>query len=207
MKSMEDFSFIHTQILRTASAKMHFADNQLVRVLQTLSAKFENVMKPLYCSLLLLILTITAFSQTNIKSGCIYYAIDEQDSVCLDAHVNVEPEEIDSFIKTGKKDILLIFDTWVNWGSRLLSSRNLKNEQIVEYLKKYKIITLYIDDKLMTGGKDSLTIGKKNMLYEVDKFAAATQPYYIILKGGKAKCSSGYMPSYEKILAFFKRCE
>jgi hypothetical protein len=45
------------------------------------------------------------------------------------------------------------------------------------------------------------------MLYQVDKFSAATQPYYIIIKGGKAKCSSGYMSGHEKILAFFKRCE
>jgi hypothetical protein len=101
----------------------------------------------------------------------------------------------------------LIFDSWVNWGNRLLTNKNLKNKQIVEYLKNYKIIMLYIDDKLLIGGKDSLTVGKKNMLYQVDKFAAATQPYYIIIKGGKAKCSSGYMPSHEKILAFFKRCE
>lgn len=164
-------------------------------------------MKPFYCCLLLVSITIAAVGQTSLKGGCTCYAIDEKDSVCLDAHVNVEPEEIDSFIKTGPKNILLIFDAWVNWGNRLLCSRNLKNEQIVEYLKKYKIITLYIDDKLMTGGKDSLTIGKKNMLYEVDKFAAATQPYYIIIKGGRAKCSSGYMPTHEKILAFFKRCE
>lgn len=164
-------------------------------------------MKSICCCLLLLNLTVTATGQTNLKSGCIYYTIDERDSVCLDAHINIAPEAIDSFIKTGKGNMLLIFDAWVNWGNRLLSSRNLKNEQIVEYLKNYKIITLYIDDKLMTGGEDSLTIGKRNMLYEVDKFSAATQPYYIILKGGKAKCSSGYMPSHEKILAFFKRCE
>lgn len=165
------------------------------------------VMKPLYCCLLLIHLAIAVIGQTSLKVNCTYYAIDNKDSVCLDAHVNVDPDEIDRFIKTSQKNMLLIFDAWVNWSNRLLSSKNLKNEQLVEYLKNYKIITLYIDDKHMTGGKDSLTIGKKNMLYEVDKFAAATQPYYIIIKGGKAKCSSGHMPSAEKVLAFFKRCE
>ncbi|MCS3799281.1 hypothetical protein [Niastella sp. OAS944] len=164
-------------------------------------------MKPFCCHLLLIALTNVTFGQTNLKENCTYYAIDDRDSVCLDAHINVAPEEVDSFIKTGKKDILLIFDTWVNWGNRLLSGKNLKNEQVVEYLKKYKTIVLYVDDKLIANDKESLTIGKKNMLYEVDKFAAATQPYYIIIKGGKAKCSSGYMPNPEKILAFFKRCE
>jgi len=163
--------------------------------------------KSICCCLLLLCLTITAIGQTNLKSGCTYYAIDEKDSVCLNAYINIAPEDLDSFIKTGKENILLVFDTWVNWGNRLLSSRNLKNEQIVEYLKNYKIITLYTDDKLMASGKDPVSIGKRNMLYEVDKFSAATQPYYIIIKGGKAKCSSGYMPGHEKILAFFKRCE
>jgi len=152
-------------------------------------------------------IAITAFGQTSIKANCTYYAISERDSVCLDAHVNVDTEDIDRFISTRQKDMLLIFDSWVNWGNRLLRSKNLKNEQIVEYLRNYKIITLYIDDRLLIGGKDSVTVGKKNMLYEVDKFAAATQPYYIIIKGGKAKCSSGYMPNTEKILAFFKRCE
>ena len=152
-------------------------------------------------------LTITAFGQTSINTNCTYYAIGDRDSVCLDAHVNMDPEDIDHIISTSQKDLLLIFDAWVNWGYRLLSDNNLKREQIVEYLKKYKIITLYIDDKLMTGGKDSLTIGKRNMLYQVDKFSSVAQPYYIIIRGGKAKCSSGYMPNQEKILAFFKRCE
>jgi hypothetical protein len=164
-------------------------------------------MKPFYCCLLMAILVINTFGQTSFKVDCTWYAISDRDSVCLDAHVNIDPEEIDRFILTGRKDILLIFDSWVYWGYRLLSSKNLKNEQIVEYLKNYKIITLYVDDRLLLDGKDSLTVGKKNMLYEVDKFAAATQPYYIIIKGGKAKCSSGYMPNPEKILAFFKRCE
>ena len=164
-------------------------------------------MKLIYCCLLMANLVISAFGQTSLKADCTYYAISDRDSVCLDAHVNIDPEEIDRFISTGQKDMLLIFDSWVNWGYRLLSSNNLKNEQIVEYLKNYRIITLYIDDRLLLNGKDSLTVGKKNMLYEVDKFAAATQPYYIIIKGGKAKCSSGYMPNPEKVLAFFKRCE
>lgn len=164
-------------------------------------------MKPFYCCLLMAILAVNTFGQTSLKVDCTYYAISDRDSVCLDAHVNVDPEVVDRFISTGQKDLLLIFDSWVNWGSRLLSSKNLKNEQIVEYLKNYKIITLYIDDKLLVGGKDSVTVGKKNMLYQVDKFAAATQPYYIIIKGGKAKCSEGYMPGPEKVLAFFKRCE
>ena len=153
-------------------------------------------------------LTIAAaFGQTAIRTSCTYYAINDRDSVCLDAHINIDPEDIDRIISTSQKDILLIFDAWVNWGYRLLSDKNLKNEQIVKYLRSYKIITLYVDDKLVIGEKDSLTVGKKNMLYQVDKFSAATQPYYIIIKGGKAKCSSGYMPSHEKILAFFKRCE
>jgi hypothetical protein len=165
-------------------------------------------MKPFYCCLLMANLTIAAvFGQSTVKSNCIYYALSDRDSVCLDAQVNIDPEEIDRFISNGQKDILLIFDAWVNWGYRLLSDKNLKNEQIVAYLKNYKIITLYIDDRLVIEGKDSLTVGKKNMLYQVDKFSAATQPYYIIIKGGKAKCSSGYMPGHEKILAFFKRCE
>ena len=164
-------------------------------------------MRLIYCCLLMTFLAINTFGQTSIKADCTYYAISDRDSVCLDAQVNVDPEEIDRFISTGRKDLLLIFDSWVNWGYRLLSSKNLKNEQIVEYLKNYKIIMLYVDDRLLAGGKDSTTVGKKNMLYEVDKFAAATQPYYIIIKGGKAKCSSGYMPNPEKVLAFFKRCE
>jgi len=164
-------------------------------------------MKLIYCCLLMANLVISAFGQTSLKADCTYYAISDRDSVCLDSHVNVDPGEIDRFISAGRKDLLLIFDSWVNWGYRLLSSKNLKNEQIVTYLKNYKIITLYVDDRLLLDGKDSLTVGKKNMLYEVDKFAAATQPYYIIIKGGKAKCSSGYMPNPEKILAFFKRCE
>ena len=164
-------------------------------------------MKPFYCCLLMANLVINAFGQTSLTADCTYYAISDRDSVCLDAHVNVDPEEIDRFISTGQRALLLIFDSWVNWGYRLLSSKNLKNEQIVEYLKNYKIITLYVDDRLLAGGKDSVTVGKKNMLYQVDKFAAATQPYYIIIKGGKAKCSEGYMPTPEKILAFFKRCE
>lgn len=148
-----------------------------------------------------------ALGQSAVKSNCTYYAISDRDSVCLDAQVNMEPTDVDRIISTGQKDILLIFDTWVNWGSRLLSDVNLKNERIVEYLKHYKIIMLYTDDKLMTGGKDSFTVGKKNMMYQFDKFSCAVQPYYLIIKGGKAKCSSGYMPSHQKILAFFKRCE
>jgi thioredoxin-related protein len=164
-------------------------------------------MKPFYCCLLMAILVINTFGQASSKTDCTYYAISDSDSVCLDAQVNVDPEEVDRFISSRQKDLLLIFDSWVNWGNRLLSGNNLKNEQIVEYLKNYKIITLYIDDRLLAGGKDSATVGKKNMLYQVDKFAAATQPYYIIIKGGKAKCSEGYMPNPEKILAFFKRCE
>jgi hypothetical protein len=152
-------------------------------------------------------LAITTLGQTTLKTNCTYYAIGDRDSVCLDAQVNIDTEDIDRFISTRQKDILLIFDVWVNWGNRLLCDNNLKNKQIVEYLKHYKIITLYTDDRLMNGGKDSLTVGKKNMMYQFDKYSSAVQPYYLIIKGGKAKCSSGYMPNQEKILAFFKRCE
>jgi hypothetical protein len=165
-------------------------------------------MKPFYYFIFIAnFSTAAAFGQTVVKSNCTYYAISDRDSVCLDAQVNIDPKDVDRIISNSQKDILLIFDAWVNWGSRLLSNTNLKNEQIVEYLKRYKIITLYTDDKLMKSGKDSFTVGKKNMMYQVDKFSCAVQPYYLIIKGGKAKCSSGYMPSHQKILAFFKRCE
>lgn len=38
----KDFYLAYPEILRTASAKLHFADNQLVRILQTVPAKPEN---------------------------------------------------------------------------------------------------------------------------------------------------------------------
>jgi hypothetical protein len=164
-------------------------------------------MRQIYYFLLLTSLNISAAAQTSTRINCTNFPINERDSVCLDAQINIAPEEVERIISTGQKDVLLIFDGWVNWNKRLLHSGNLQNEQIVKYLKKYRIITLYVDDKVMASGKDSMTVGKKNMLYQMDRFEAVTQPYYIIIKGRKSKCSSGYMPGHEKILEFFKRCE
>ena len=135
------------------------------------------------------------------------FPVNEGDSVCLDAQVNIAPEEVERIIKNGQKDVLLIFDGWTNWAKRLLSSNNLKNAGIVGCLKKYKIITLYVDDRVVVDAKDSTTVGKRNLMYQMDRFQAVTQPYYIIMKGGKAKCSSGYMSTPEEVLALFKRCE
>jgi hypothetical protein len=164
-------------------------------------------MKHIYCCLLLTTLALTIFGQSVVRTPCTNFPVNDGDSVCLDALVNIAPEEVERIIRNGQKDVLLIFDGWVNWAKRLLNSDNLKNAQIVGCLKKYKIITLYVDDRALIDSKDSTTVGKRNMMYQMDRFQAVTQPYYIIVKGGKAKCSAGYIPTPEGILALFKRCE
>jgi hypothetical protein len=152
-------------------------------------------------------MALTSLGQSSHRIPCTYFPINEGDSVCLDAEVNIAPEEVERIIRNGQKDVLLIFDGWVNWAKRLMNVSNLQNEAILNYLKKYKIITLYVDDKVVVNAKDSMTIGKRNLLYQMDRFQAVTQPYYIIMKGGKAKCSAGYMATSEEIITLFKRCE
>ncbi len=164
-------------------------------------------MKQIYCCLILTTLALTTLGQSIPRIACTNFPIKEGDSVCLDAEVNIAPEEVERLIRNEQKDILLIFDGWVNWAKRLLNSSNLKNAEVVRCLKKYRIITLYVDDRVVIDAKDSTTIGKRNMLYQMDRFQAVAQPYYVIIRGGKAKCSSGYMSGPEAILALFKRCE
>jgi hypothetical protein len=179
--------------------------------LQTVFANSYNhistVMKHLYCCLLLMALAFTTLGQNVVRAPCLNFPINENDSVCLNAQVNITPEEVERIIRNGQDNILLIFDGWVNWAKRLLSSNNLKNAEIVRRLKKYRIITLYVDDRVVVDAKDSTTVGKRNLMYQMDRFQAVTQPYYIIMKGGKAKCSSGYLSTPEEVLALFKRCE
>jgi hypothetical protein len=164
-------------------------------------------MRVFWLYLSMITLSIAAAGQTSVKTNCTKFPINERDSVCLDAQINIAPEEVERIIRNEQKDVLLIFDGWINWNKRLVNVSNLQNEAILNHLKKYKIITLYIDDKVVVNTKDSMTIGKRNMLYQMDRFQAVTQPYYIIMKGGKAKCSSGYMATTEEIIALFKRCE
>lgn len=182
---------------------MNFA-NSICKIAITIIA---TGMRYIYCCLLLTILALPIYGQSVVRTPCSNFAISEGDSVCLDVLVNIAPEEVERIIRNEQKDVLLIFDGWSNWAKRLLNGTNLKNEQIAGYLKKYKIITLYVDDRTLVNEKDSTTIGKRNMLYQMDRFQAVTQPYYLVIKGGKAKCSAGYMPDHANILAFLKRCK
>ncbi|OQP56575.1 hypothetical protein [Niastella populi] len=164
-------------------------------------------MKHIYCCLILITLASTTWGQNVVRTSCTYFPVNEKDSVCLNAQVNITPEEVEQIIGNEQDNVLLIFDGWVNWAKRLLSSNNLKNAEIVRCLKKYRIITLYVDDRVVVDTKDSTTVGKRNLMYQMDRFQAVTQPYYIIMKGGKAKCSSGYLSTPQEVLALFKRCE
>lgn len=164
-------------------------------------------MKHIYCCFILITLALTTLGQNVVRTSCTYFPVNERDSVCLDVQVNITPEEVERIIRNGEDNILLIFDGWVNWAKRLLSSNYLKNAEIVRCLKKYRIITLYVDDRVVADAKDSTTVGKRNLMYQMDRFQSVTQPYYIIMKGGKAKCSAGYLSTHEDVLALFKRCE
>src|SRR5688500_10527612 len=125
-------------------------------------------MRVFWLYLLMITLTLTAVGQTSVKTNCAKFPINEHDSVCLDAQVNIAPEEVERIIRNGQKNVLLIFDGWVNWNKRLINMSNLQNETIVDYLKKYRIITLYVDDRVVLNVKDSLTVGKRNMMYQMD---------------------------------------
>ncbi len=111
--------------MQTPSAKLHLFDFLFI----------ITIMRVIYCCLLLTTLTLTAFGQSVEKTNCAKYPINERDSVCLDTQINIAPEEVERAIKSGQKDVLLIFDGWVYWNKRLLNAGIYKTRLLQTILK------------------------------------------------------------------------
>lgn len=146
-------------------------------------------------------------TQTDAKENCRYFKIAAADSVCLDVADNLDTAKVDQIIKEEKKDLLIIFEGWVNGDMELLRDRFLRNQKIRKALQGFKIIRLYVDDRAKVRPQDRLSIGAKNMIYQGNRFNTLSQPFFVIIKEGKPLCHSGYSSSQETMLKFLVNCQ
>ena len=89
--------------------------------------------------------------------------------------------------------------------------------QILEILKnKVVLISLYVDDKrdlpeneiyTSTNGKEITTVGGKWSDFQIEKYKANAQPYYVLLdhNGNNLNPPEAYNPDVEEYLAWLQQ--
>jgi thiol:disulfide interchange protein DsbD len=123
------------------------------------------------------------------------------------------------FSKEKRKPILLIFTAWAA-SDRTVEKKLLEDKSIKDYLhKNYIVAFLKIDDKTPLPKSEQkeevfysenykpVTVGNRNLFYQLDKFNANTQPYMAVIdeKENQILNPIGYIKNKNEILNFLEK--
>lgn len=120
-----------------------------------------------------------------------------------------------AYAKENNKHILLDFTGYACVNCRRMEEKVWANPEVLQLLKdKFVIISLYVDDKKelpedqkyisSTTGKEIKTIGNKWSDYQITRYKANAQPYYIVLnqEGNDTNKPVGYVPDVQEYKAW-----
>lgn len=122
-----------------------------------------------------------------------------------------------AYAKKVNKPVLLDFTGYACVNCRKMEERVWPDPQILEILKnKVVLISLYVDDNRdlpkgevytsETTGKNITTIGGKWSDFQIEKYKANAQPYYVLLDhaGNNLNAHTAYNPDVEEYLAWLQ---
>ena len=122
-----------------------------------------------------------------------------------------------AYAKANNKQILLDFTGYACVNCRRMEEKVWANPEVLQLLKdKFVIISLYVDDKKelpedqkyvsATTGKEIKTIGNKWSDYQITRYKANAQPYYIVLdkEGNDKNKPVGYVPDVQEYKAWLQ---
>jgi hypothetical protein len=101
---------------------------------------------------------------------------------------------------------LVVFTGWTIQSKTLIHSSFLHDEQLKKLLQHYQVLVFYVDDRTKSPKDKQTPLGTINLLYQLDHFQAAAQPFYVIYENGKRKCDNGYMSSSKQVVDFLQGC-
>ena len=124
-----------------------------------------------------------------------FYSIFEKESDCaLGLNCYKDFDEGLAYAKENKLPIILDFTGWACVNCRKMEENVWSDPQVYSELEKYVLISLYVDDKApLPIGKEFdykkengqvkhiKTVGSKWATFQAINFAAASQPYYVLL--------------------------
>ena len=122
-----------------------------------------------------------------------------------------------AYAKANNKQILLDFTGYACVNCRRMEEKVWADQEVLQLLKdKFVIISLYVDDKKElpedqkyvspTTGKQIKTIGNKWSDYQITRYEANAQPYYIVLdqNGNDQNKPVGYVPNVQEYKAWLQ---
>ncbi len=122
-----------------------------------------------------------------------------------------------AYAKANNKQILLDFTGYACVNCRRMEEKVWADQEVLQLLKdKFVIISLYVDDKKElpedqkyvspTTGKEIKTIGNKWSDYQITRYEANAQPYYIVLdqNGNDQNKPVGYVPNVQEYKAWLQ---
>ncbi len=121
-----------------------------------------------------------------------------------------------AYAKKVNKPVMLDFTGYACVNCRKMEERVWSDPHILEILKnKVVLISLYVDDKrdlpknemyTSTSGKEITTVGGKWSDFQIEKYRANAQPYYVLLdhNGNNLNVHIAYNPDVEEYLAWLR---
>lgn len=121
-----------------------------------------------------------------------------------------------AYAKQVNKPVMLDFTGYACVNCRKMEERVWPDPQILEILKnKVVLVSLYVDDKrdlpenqkyTSTNGKEITTVGGKWSDFEIEKYKANAQPYYVLVDhdGNNLNDHTAYNPDVEEYLAWLQ---
>jgi len=124
-----------------------------------------------------------------------FYSIFETESDCaLGLNCYKDFDEGLAYAKENNLPIILDFTGWACVNCRKMEENVWSDSEVYDELQKYVLISLYVDDKAELPEKEQFdfkkengqvkhikTIGSKWATFQAINFAAASQPYYVLL--------------------------
>jgi len=120
------------------------------------------------------------------------------------------------YAKQVSKPVMLDFTGYACVNCRKMEERVWPDPQILEILKnKVVLVSLYVDDKrdlpenekyTSANGKEITTVGGKWSDFQIEKYKANAQPYYVLLdhNGNNLNAHTAYNPDVEEYLAWLQ---
>lgn len=121
-----------------------------------------------------------------------------------------------AYAKQVNKPVMLDFTGYACVNCRKMEERVWPDPQILEILKnKVVLVSLYVDDKrdlpeneiyTSTNGKEITTVGGKWSDFQIEKYRANAQPYYVLIDhdGNNLNPPVAYNPHVEEYLAWLQ---
>ena len=120
------------------------------------------------------------------------------------------------YAKTVDKPLMLDFTGYACVNCRKMEERVWPDPQVLEILKeKVVLVSLYVDDKrdlpenetyTAENGKKITTVGAKWSDFQIEKYGANAQPYYVLIdhNGNNLNAPTAYNPNVEEYLAWLR---